>query len=203
MNNENDEKLQLRRTINFHETFNNFDECIDYITECKTEKIFFIIVEEFIDIVLPVIHDFVQIQSIYILSENNEINQQIEQYSKVCGIYPQIIDIHQVIIQNIMRLLPNDNLPVRILPSNNINRLDASFMYFQLFLDILLYIDVGNAKQDMIDECLRQYNGNEYDFIKDLYFQLEKSNENDQQEQSGTIIVYRGQLLISYWWIYW
>jgi hypothetical protein len=55
-----------------------------------------------------------------------------------------------------MRLLPNDNLPISILPSNNINRLDASFMYFQ----------------------------------------LEKSNENDQHEQSGTIIVYRGQLLV-------
>ncbi|CAF3840717.1 unnamed protein product [Rotaria sp. Silwood1] len=35
-------------------------------------------------------------------------------------------------------------------------------MYFQLFLHILLHLEVDNAKQDMFDVCHRQYDGNEY-----------------------------------------
>jgi hypothetical protein len=152
MNDEIQEKIQLRKIINFHETFNNVDECIDYITECKTENIFFVIIEEFISITLSVIHDLPQIYSIYILSENG--NQQIESYSKLRGIYPQIIDIHQEIIQNTIKLVPDNNLSISVLLSN---RLSASFMSFQLFLDILLHMDVGHVKQDMPDKCRRHY----------------------------------------------
>ncbi len=32
-----------------------------------------------------------------------------------------------------------------------------------MFLNILLRMDVDNAKHDMIDECYRQYDDNEYE----------------------------------------
>jgi hypothetical protein len=163
VNDEIQAKTQLRKTINFHETFNNVNECIDYITECKRDKIFFVIIEEFISVTLPTTHDLPQIYSIYIFSQNE--NQQIKSYSKVRGIYSQIIEIHQEIIQDMRKLVPDDNLPISVLPASDMitpsNRLSASFMYFQLFLNILLQMDVGNGKQDMIDECRRQYDGNE------------------------------------------
>ncbi|CAF2816051.1 unnamed protein product [Rotaria sp. Silwood2] len=166
--------------------FDNVAECIEYILECQSEKIFFILAESWYITVVPVIHDLEQIHSIYVLSYNQHVYCQEQQYSKVCGVYNTIDDIHEVLVQEVAVLTTAKDLAISFMPStsgNSIslsNRLEASFMYFQLLIDVLLSINVGNAKYDMINECRRQYDGNDY--------QLNIIDEFERQYTNGRAI---------------
>ncbi|CAF3857202.1 unnamed protein product [Rotaria magnacalcarata] len=239
---------EFRETINFHEIFDDINECIDYVTHCQSEKIFFILSESVYDAIVPVIHNLAQIHAIYILAENKTLEYPVEQYAKVRGMYNTVHNVHEAIAQEVAVFAGIKDFTISCMPASSSdsislsNRLEASFMYFQLLIDVLLSINVGNAKQDMINKCRQQYDGNEVQlktiddfeksytfntaiqwytsdtfiyrilnkalrvqdidtlfkirfFIKDLHLQLEKLYENDEKKQSGTLVVYRGQLL--------
>ncbi|CAF4514682.1 unnamed protein product, partial [Rotaria sp. Silwood2] len=57
---------QLRQTVNTIEIFRDTDECIDYISELHNEKAFLIISSTLCQTVVPLIHNMVQLYSIYV-----------------------------------------------------------------------------------------------------------------------------------------
>src|SRR5271167_4305292 len=75
---------ELRQVINTVNTFTDVDECIDFITDIKKEKIFLILSEAFFQTKVPVIHEMPQISFIYIFHRNKVQPEQWEkQWFKV------------------------------------------------------------------------------------------------------------------------
>ncbi|CAF0891661.1 unnamed protein product, partial [Didymodactylos carnosus] len=157
-------KELIRRAVNYLKTFDNSDECTNYVMNTKTEKIFFIISGTFSKIIVPILHDIQQIQSIYVFcSKKEKYEQLMKNYKKIRGLYDDINNVY-LALKNDVYMSVNDDLLISVLPSTVVvnNKQEASFMYFQLLTDILIQMDdiQKNAKKDMIDECREQYTGN-------------------------------------------
>jgi len=75
---------KLRQVVNTVKTFTDVDECIDFITDIKEEKILMIVSSALDQIVIPITHDIPQINTIYIFC-GNEIRH--EQWFKVKGFF--------------------------------------------------------------------------------------------------------------------
>jgi hypothetical protein len=83
-----EEEQKLREVVNDLKTFDNVDECVDYMTDAKEdeENIILLVTGRLARHILPFIHDFQQITDIYIQCrpENVERNKQwIKDYKKV------------------------------------------------------------------------------------------------------------------------
>ncbi|CAF2562620.1 unnamed protein product [Rotaria sp. Silwood2] len=90
--NKSDECLEtlkhFRTVINYIKTFDNINECVDYIIECSTEKLFLITSGLFSLDIVPKIHSLSQIEYIYIFCFNENKYQQLTiNYNKIHGIF--------------------------------------------------------------------------------------------------------------------
>ncbi|UJR34594.1 hypothetical protein I4U23_027370 [Adineta vaga] len=117
---------RLRTIINSIKIFHNLDECIDFITDLIDEKIFLIISGRITQQFASILHELIEIDSIYLFSnENSSYRQWIEQYQKIKGIFNEIDIICKILRRNVRYL--NYNLtPIRGLLSFN-NFLSTSF----------------------------------------------------------------------------
>ncbi len=152
---------QLRYVINLVEIFTDPDRCVDYITEINVEKIFLVVSDSIGHIVIPLIEQIVQLQSIYVFCTNNcQHEQWVEKYQKVKGIYTQIEAICHTIKQEIC-LFDNDLTSISVIgttSATNLNDLDATFMYSQLIKEILLEFKYDEkAKSNLVAFWRRQY----------------------------------------------
>jgi hypothetical protein len=81
---------KLRETIAHVQLFDEKDDCITYIKSIRTEKIILILSATYVKEILSRIHDWHQLLSIYILSDENKNNHHIRQleenYKKVSNI---------------------------------------------------------------------------------------------------------------------
>ena len=167
--NSNDNDIQsyinrLQIIINSIKMFNNLDQCVDFLTDLVDEKVFMIISGRIDQQFISILHQLIQLNSIYLFS-NEKLNtkQWIKQYKKVKGIFPHIETICNTLQQDIHQL--NNNLTsISIIPSSssiNLDELDQSFMYSQLLKEIILDMSYTNdAKQKFVYFCRSHYQGN-------------------------------------------
>jgi len=67
---------QLKQTINQIKVFNDPDECVDFLTDLTNQKVIFVISTKLRRIVVPAVHDFPQLKSVYIYNfDNNNITE--------------------------------------------------------------------------------------------------------------------------------
>jgi tetratricopeptide (TPR) repeat protein len=154
--------MKLRQVVSTVNTFIDVDECIDFITDVQ-EEAFMIISGPFSQIILSIVQNIPQINSIYIYSENSA---QYEKTPKVVGVYTDITSICEVLEQavkdfdynltSISFLKPDDAIP-----SKNLDQLDSSFMYTQLLKEILLTIDFEPQHfQEFLTFCRERFAAN-------------------------------------------
>ena len=158
---------QIRALATDFQSFSNCDQCIDTITDNTEQRIIFILSYLLGKRLISLIHDYEQIDSIYIFSTKILSDDQswIKDFRKIKDIF-----------QN-MKLMPNrfledtkekedQSIAISILSSSDVNssdvnRQDPSFMYFQLIKDILLNDCLSEseelAKQEMINYCRKIY----------------------------------------------
>ncbi|CAF1022190.1 unnamed protein product [Didymodactylos carnosus] len=179
-------KRLVRRAINYLETFEHGNECIDYVRNSKTEKIFFIVSGELGEKFVPILHNNQQIQAIYVFCSKKEKHKQwAKQYQKIRAVYDDINKIYDALKDDVSTPSSNE-LPISVMSSSSSgtsnNKQEASFMYFQLLIEILLQMKEKNedAKKEMVDECRRQYAGNDAE--------LAIIDEFDQKYSSSTAI---------------
>jgi hypothetical protein len=67
---------QLRRVINVVNTSSNRDQCVDFLTNIDTVKVFMIISAELSEDIVPLIHNVAQLDSILIFCDNSEQHEQ-------------------------------------------------------------------------------------------------------------------------------
>ncbi|CAF0982705.1 unnamed protein product [Didymodactylos carnosus] len=158
-------KVRLRQAINHFETFEDKQKCIDHIVSLESEKIYFIISGSLGESVVPLIHDKPQIEAIYVFCFDKAKHEKwAKGYEKVCAVSTNIDDICDQLTKDVA--VSSNNLVSMTAvspntPGKEINKQEASFMYFQLLVNILTqFTHKDSTKQELIDLCRMDYAGN-------------------------------------------
>lgn len=151
---------QLRRIVNTIDTFTNSDQCMNFLTTIKNEKVFMIVSGTFSQSIIPAIHDLSQLDSIYIFCTNkSKYVQWTSEWTKVKGVFTQIDDICDVLKKDTQQC-DHDSISISV-TSKNLNRLEPSFMYTQLLKEILLEMDYDDkVKTELVEFCRIQFQNN-------------------------------------------
>ena len=139
--------IQLQSVVDDVHIFTQRDECIDFLTEVNDMKIFLIIAGTLGQQILPLIHDIPQLDGVYIFgSKKSSLEQWAKAWMKVKGIHTEIMPICQS-IQQAVKQINQDSIAVSFVTleeatsSQNLDQLEPSFMYTQLFKEILLEME--------------------------------------------------------------
>lgn len=148
---------QLRKLVNSIEIFSNAEECLEYLSHISSEQIFLIISNSCAKPFLTAVELISSLQSIYILSnENNDW-----QFSKkIKGVHCRMDLLCQQLKQDIQQC-QRHLTPISFLPSNpiqDIDELDQSFVYSQLIKEILFDMTLNDkAKGEFLEFSRVQY----------------------------------------------
>ncbi|CAF1382373.1 unnamed protein product [Rotaria sordida] len=158
-----------------------------------------IISSNLVELIVPSIYELSHIQMIYIHNTNNskEKCELIKQLSS------KIVDIYDNINQLIVKLF-NDNLfpslPISIINPQTIKETSirdltneqATFMWFQLLLEILLQMpQTIDSKNEMMNECLLNYENDEIEKKKIIEFQQTYSSDTCIRWYTRDTFLYR------------
>jgi tetratricopeptide (TPR) repeat protein len=154
-----DTQDHLRTVVKAFLTFNDSNRCVDFITDVTDARIFFITSNVLAKILVPLIHPFEQIDSIYIFHSNKLSDEEwIKDYEKIKGIFHDIKLISDRFIQDTTQ---HENDPIAIsfisstdMNSHDVNRQDPSFMYFQLLKEIILNDCLLESEEETKNEML-------------------------------------------------
>ncbi|CAF3133069.1 unnamed protein product, partial [Rotaria sp. Silwood2] len=147
---------QLRRTVNTIEVFHDTDECIGYMSQLQNENSFLIIAGSLCESVVPRIHNMTQLYSIYVLCQKKaKYEEWAKNWSKVKDIFVEIDSICESVRQT-ARECDEDSIVIS-------NQIEPSFMYTQLFKEIILEIDFDEQKEinDLVEYAGKKYADNE------------------------------------------
>ncbi|CAF2637007.1 unnamed protein product [Rotaria sp. Silwood2] len=158
---------QLRGVVNEVHTCTTVEECIALLNENKEETSFIISSGALGQHLLPHIHTMPKLDTIYIFCRNKQLHKEwAKNWTKIEGVHKTIKSIRQALKVAVKRYNQN-NTTVSIIGANegssthNLNQLEPSFMYTQIFKEILLDMEHGQkAVQDLVTFCQEQYHDN-------------------------------------------
>ncbi|CAF4827074.1 unnamed protein product [Rotaria sp. Silwood1] len=159
---------QLRGAVNQVNLCTTIEECIQQLNENPDLMSFVISSGTLGQHLVPNIHEIQKLKSIYIFCRNKKEHQVwAHNWRKVKGVHTNIKHICDKMITAIKRC-NEDNITVGIVGENevrsseNLDQLDSTFMYSQIFKEILLEIKHGEqAIKDMVTYCQEVYCGND------------------------------------------
>jgi hypothetical protein len=159
--------IKLQQFINTVNIFTDADECIDFITDYKEEKVLMMISGEFSQIIISVAQEISQVSSIYIFSEDTAQHDNWAQQSpKVKDAYTDITSMCEA-LKTAAQDCDRNSVSIGFVkvtdgvPNQNLNELDKSFMYTQILKEILLTIDFQQQHIDtFIEYCREQFADN-------------------------------------------
>jgi tetratricopeptide (TPR) repeat protein len=138
---------QLQTVVEDVYIFTQCDECIDFLTEVNNMKVFLIIAGALGRQILPLIHNIPQLDVVYIFDHNKSNPEQwAKTWIKVKGIHTDITSICGS-LQQTVKQLNQDAIAMSFVTleeaasSQYLDQLDPSFMYAQLFKEILLEME--------------------------------------------------------------
>ncbi|CAF4933927.1 unnamed protein product, partial [Rotaria sp. Silwood1] len=154
---------QLRRIVNTINTFIDSDQCINFLTQIKDEKVFMIVSGSFSQTIVPQIHDLSQLDSIYVFCENKSKYEQLtKEWTKIKGIFTQI-ELICITLKQDTQQCDRDSVAISV-TTKNLDRLEPSFMYTQLLKKLLLEMEYDNkVKKELCEFCRKQYSHNFYE----------------------------------------
>ena len=124
-------------------TFMDIDECIDFLTDVKYEKVIMILHDEVGDNVMSSLHQISQLIAVFILSDNKLKYKQtmMMDWSKVKGVFTDVTRISKS-IKRLLRRYDKDNILFSCITAENVmspnlDQLPPSFMYTQLIKETL------------------------------------------------------------------
>ena len=116
----------LRRIVASITTFTDAQQCIDFLSAIKEEKVFMIISGSLGREILPEIQAWPQLESVYVFCGNQSLHEQwAKKISKVKGVYSKIEPICEAL------QIDGENCD-RAMISISFNGIDPLFMYTQL-----------------------------------------------------------------------
>lgn len=107
-----DSLAQLCTVVGEVEIGSDPSECVDMLRELHKSKIFLIISETLVEHFISVIHDFQQLDAIYILCRNKVRDEQwIKQWLKIRGVFTSITSICES-LKNVSRKFDQNDIPM-------------------------------------------------------------------------------------------
>jgi hypothetical protein len=148
-------------------SFTDADRCVDFLTKIEDEKAFMIVSGALGQHLVPQIHGISQLDSIYVFCGNKSRHEQwAKEWSKVKGVFTEIGPICDS-LQQAARQCDQDSIAISFVSvgeasNQNLDQLDQSFMYTQLFKEILLEIDDYDVQsiKELAAYCHDQYLNN-------------------------------------------
>jgi tetratricopeptide (TPR) repeat protein len=147
---------KLRRVVNEIHKFTDVDQCIDFLTDNYNGKVIMVISRELCQEIVPLIHDIVQLHTIFaICSNNNTDEQRAKEWPKFKEVFTEISPICEALKQAAQQCEHNA-ISMSFVATNTgdassqiLDRLDPAFMYTQILKEILLTI---NFEEKHIEE---------------------------------------------------
>jgi hypothetical protein len=161
-------RTTLREITNYVLLYTELEPCIRHIRSINKERIFLIVSGGYAEECLKQIHDLAQVDSIFIFCMNlskykNEFINS-ERYSKIINIFDNEDELIQSIrteLDDLSKQLSTFSLYEKQKTTKDLSTESASFLWFQLFKDVLLRMPRSEeAKREMIDQCRHYYRGN-------------------------------------------
>ena len=160
--------VQLSHLAQSIHIFSHVDECIDFITEMGDEKVFLIISDDIGYRIVSLIHDIIQLDSIYVISANEPFDERwIDASGKIRGTFNHIALVCDLIKRNLrwsdMSCTTLDTFisSTESLEPSMLDELDRSFMYSLLLKEIFLDIEEDSqTKQELVEFWRHQYGAN-------------------------------------------
>ena len=127
-------------------TFMDTDECIDFLTDVKYEKVFMIVHDDVEGNIMSLLHQIPQLSAIFILSnDKSKYEQMTKNWRKVKGMFTDMTHISES-IKRLLRRCDEDNIPFSCITAENImspnlDQLPPSFMYTQLIKETILDLE--------------------------------------------------------------
>ncbi|CAF3663321.1 unnamed protein product [Rotaria sp. Silwood1] len=143
--------VHLRHLVASITPFTDAQECVEFLSDIKKEKVFMIVSGSLGQQIVPEIHAWSQLDSIYIFFSNPSHHEQwVKAMPKVKGVHNDIKPIYKA--------LPSDRERCnRAMISISFHGIDTLFMYTQLFKEVLLEIDDDTKSiKDFVEYCLLQ-----------------------------------------------
>ncbi|CAF4278742.1 unnamed protein product, partial [Rotaria sordida] len=158
---------QLRGIVNEVKLCITAEECITLLNENKEETSFIICSGKLGQVLVPTIHGMQNLDTIYIFSQNKELHEEwAKHWTKIKGVHKTIKSICKA-LQVAVKQCNQNNTVVSIISagadgsSQNLNQLEPSFMYTQIFKEILLDMEHDHqAIKDLVAFCQEQYQDN-------------------------------------------
>ncbi|CAF4029824.1 unnamed protein product [Adineta steineri] len=147
---------QIRTIIGDVNVFTERDACIDFLTDAHEDiKSLLVVKDNMFQQIMPLINDIPQLGGVYILNDIKTLDEEwIKKWQKIKSIHSNINDLCQE-LQLGIKQYHQDSIPMSFVTTNemtstdNLNQLEPTFMYTQIFKDILL--DMEHNKQAIED----------------------------------------------------
>ncbi|UJR15061.1 hypothetical protein I4U23_002032 [Adineta vaga] len=158
---------KLRCIINGINIYVDSNQCIEFMKNIEDHKVCMIISGCFEQQIVPRIHSMSQVDSIFILYDNNKHHEDwIQEWPKIKGVFTEITSMCEAIKQAVQQCEQNAVSISFVQPGTILNQLDPSFMYTQILKEIFLTIDFNNDHiKDYIDYCREIFSDNKEELI--------------------------------------
>ena len=175
---------QLRSVVNDVRLFNESNICVNYLKKVRLEKVFVITSGSLGRQLIPEIHDYEQIDSIYIFCGHKSAHEEwAKTWEKIRGVYTQIGPICDA-LQSASKQFNYNSIGISFGHSDETtlnthqNKLDSSFMYTHLFQNILLDMKHDeHYREEFIQYCRVKYDGTNKLAIIDQFGKNYQSNK--------------------------
>ena len=168
----NDIAAEIKKIVSNHiQTFFEPDPCVDYMTdEAIGQKIYLIISNSLGQRVVPLIYNLPRIEAIYIYCGNKQAAESWATPNlKVRGIFTKKNPLLDQIRRDARTCVVEDAIPFTAFQpqeqGNSLHKLSpesAKFMWYRFLMSVLpLMAKHFDAKNEMVDEALKQYDDNE------------------------------------------
>ncbi|CAF1233418.1 unnamed protein product [Adineta steineri] len=147
---------QIRTIIGDVNVFTERNACIDFLTDAQEDiKSFLIVKDNMFQQIMPLINDIPQLGGVYILNDIKTLDEEwTKQYQKIKSVHTNIDDLCQG-LQVDVKQCNQDSIAVSfvsvddMISTDNLNQLEPTFMYTQIFKEIIL--DMEHNKQAIED----------------------------------------------------
>ena len=160
---------QLRTTVNDVNTFIEPEQCLTFLQDIQLEKVFLIVSGSLGRDLVPRIHPLTQVDAIFIFCGDTSRHEGwVRKWPKVKGLHTHIKPICAA-LELAVKQCNQDSTPLSFAQVSeddtgeiNLNQLEPSFMYTQLFKKTLLDMehDRKTAVRDLVKYCQQTYVGN-------------------------------------------
>ena len=167
----------LRHVVHVINLFADAEECIHFLGDVEDEKVCMIISGCLGQQIVPLVHNMLQVNSIFIFCDNQKYDEGwIKDWSKIKGVFTEIGSICES-LKKATKQCEQNAISISIMGDgdNGVekmkNRLDPSFMYTQIMNEIFLTI---NFEQKHIDEFIEHCqklmgdNGKQLGYVDEL-----------------------------------